>query len=549
MVLRLAAASTRGARGFLKLNAWTAYFIVFASSACTLALEIVAGRMLAPYIGVSLYTWTSIIGVVLAGISLGNYLGGTIADRWGSRQLLGLILLAGALASLLVLPLTPLAADRSLFRPGCGPLGVAWLGGLCSPQLVTMTRIVLLTTTIFFLPGCVLGIVSPVVVRLSLTSLNTSGATVGRLYACSTLGSILGTFLTGFWLISAVGTRPIVLGIGLLLTLTAVVCGRLWRVRRRLQALPLVVGLSLALVLLNAIDQRRALTSGCYRETDYYCIRVYDQGHERGQTLRALELDSLVHSYSALDDPTYYEYAYIRIYAELTDYLSRERPDFRALFIGGGGYTLPRGLELQYPRAGLEVIEIDPGVTRIAREQMGLPSETRIVSHNLDARLVLEGLQDGPKYDLAFGDAFNDMSVPYHLTTLEFDRKVRTVLRNDGIYLINVIDKFRGGRFLPSIVLTLRQVFPHVYILASGAPWRSLAGSPSTYVVAATATALDPVRLGQVRPEGVGGKPITNVMPTELMDAWLQSAGGVILTDDYAPTDNLVAPIFAELGR
>src|ERR687883_1339677 len=103
---------------------WAAYLVVFVASCCTLILEIVAGRILAPYIGVSLYTWTSIIGVVLAGISLGNYAGGRVADRWGSRRTLGIILLGGGLASLLVLPLTLLAGDRTLFRLHCGPNGV-----------------------------------------------------------------------------------------------------------------------------------------------------------------------------------------------------------------------------------------------------------------------------------------------------------------------------------------------------------------------------------------------------------------------------------------
>ena len=96
-----------------------AYSVVFLSSGCTLILEIVAGRILAPYIGVSLYTWTSIIGVVLAGISLGNYVGGQVADRWSSQRTLGIILLAGGLASLLVLPLTLVAGDSNIFRLNC----------------------------------------------------------------------------------------------------------------------------------------------------------------------------------------------------------------------------------------------------------------------------------------------------------------------------------------------------------------------------------------------------------------------------------------------
>lgn len=530
----------------MKLHTPTAYLIVFLSSACSLVLEIVAGRILAPYIGVSLYTWTSIIGVVLAGISLGNYAGGKIADRWGSPRTLGIILLAGGLASLLVLPLTLLAGDRTVFRLDCGPNGVGAMGGLCTPQLAIMTKILLLTTAIFFLPGFILGMVSPVVIRLSLDTISTSGTTVGKIYAFSTAGSIVGTFLTGFWLIATFGTREIVLGVGVLLLMMAVVFGRLWRVRRPAQAAPLAVGAALLGLLATAIDRTDALASGCYRETDYYCIKVYDQP-EGDRILRTLVLDHLVHSYTSMDDPTFYEYGYVKVYAEITDYIARRRPDFRTAFIGGGGYTLPRGIEHQYAEASIDVLEIDPGVTRTAYEMMGIRPDGRVRSINLDARLAIEAVEGGPKYDLIFGDAFNDLSVPYHLTTREFDQRVGSVLRDDGFYLINVIDKFKGGLFLPSFIRTLKQVFPHVYLMSASSSWTTWGAAPNTYVVMGGMTPLDPERLKLVKAQGATGL-ITNVMPDDALDEWLATAPGVVLTDDYAPADNLVAPLFAERG-
>ena len=530
------------------LARWAAYLVVFVSSACTLILEIVAGRILAPYIGVSLYTWTSIIGVVLAGISLGNYAGGRVADRWGSRRTLGIILLGGGLASLLVLPLTLLAGDRNIFRLDCGPTAEGPFSALCTPQVAIMAKIVMLTGTIFFLPSFILGMVSPVVVRLSLRNLDTSGNTVGKIYAFSTLGSIVGTFLTGFVLIATFGTREIVLGVGLLLVLMAVLAGELWRGRRPAHGVPLVAGPLLLALLLALIQQTGALASGCTRETDYYCIKVYDQEHPPNRVLRTLVLDHLVHSYSSMDDPTYFEYAYVKVYAEMTDYVARARPDYRALFIGGGGYTLPRGMEIMYPKSSIEVAEIDPGVTRTAYEWMGVAPNSRIVTHNLDARLMLDQLQGGPKYDLIFGDAFNDLSVPYHLTTREFDQRVRAVLNDDGFYLVNIIDKLRGGLFIPSFVRTLQTVFPYVYVMSSGTPWTSSTSFANTYVVVGTATPLDSERLKQVRGQGSGGSLVTNIMPADLMDEWLATAPGVLLTDDYAPADNLVAPLFAERG-
>jgi spermidine synthase len=527
----------------------TAYGVVFIASACTLILEIVAGRLLAPYIGVSLYTWTSIIGVVLAGISLGNYLGGRLADVAGSRRTLGYILLLGGLTSLAVLPLSLLAGDRNIFRLDCGELPGSALGGLCSPQLVLMTKIVLLTAAVFFLPSLVLGMVSPVVIRISLRNLRTSGSIVGKIYALSTLGSIVGTFLTGFVLISTFGTRSIVLGVGLVLIALSILAGQFWRIKRLGEAIPPAAAIVLIVALENVIGATGALASTCLRETDYYCIKVYDAEHGPNRILRTLALDHLVHSYSSMDNPTDYEYSYVKVYAEVADYVATQHPDFRAIFIGGGGYTLPRGLEQTYPQAGIEVVEIDPGVTRTAYEYMGLRPNTRVETHNADARLVFDQLASGDqRYDLVFGDAFNDLSVPYHLTTYEFDQRVRRILRDDGFYMINVIDKMRGGLFLPSFVRTMRAVFPNVYIMSAGTPWLATTSFPNTFVVVGTGTPLDQERLKRVRGQSVTGSTITNVMPSDLLDEWLASAPGVFLTDDYAPADNLVAPLFAERG-
>ncbi|HYY89862.1 MAG TPA: fused MFS/spermidine synthase, partial [Chloroflexota bacterium] len=193
-----------------------AYLVVFVSSCCTLILELVAGRILAPFIGVSLYTWTSIIGVVLAGISLGNYLGGRVADRWPQRRTLGILLVAGGLASLAILPLITIATavpTGQLIDPnnqlgGVLPLDRAGL---------LILRIVVITTLIFFPPSFILGMVSPVVIKLTLRDLTHSGGLVGKVYALSTLGSILGTFATGFILVQLLGTRMIVLGVAVIL--------------------------------------------------------------------------------------------------------------------------------------------------------------------------------------------------------------------------------------------------------------------------------------------------------------------------------------------
>jgi predicted MFS family arabinose efflux permease len=184
---------------------WALYLTVVLASGCTLVLELVAGRILAPFVGVSIQTWTSVIGVVLAGISLGNYLGGALADRASSDRTLGVLLAAGGLASLAVLPLTGGA------------------GALAPRSLPLLVRIVLLTIFLFFVPSVVLGMIPPVAVKCALRDLDRTGQVVGRMYAASTAGSLGGAFLTGFILIAHFGTRAIVLGVGLaLLALGAV---------------------------------------------------------------------------------------------------------------------------------------------------------------------------------------------------------------------------------------------------------------------------------------------------------------------------------------
>jgi spermidine synthase len=550
-----------------------AYLVVFVSSCCTLILELVAGRILAPFIGVSLYTWTSIIGVVLAGISLGNYLGGRIADRWPHRRTLGVLLLAGGLASLAILPLINIATaipTGELVDPANR------LGGVLPVDRASLLilRIVLITTLIFFPPSFILGMVSPVVIKLTLRDLAHSGGLVGKVYALSTLGSILGTFATGFVLVQLFGTRMIVLGVGIVLLLMAALFGDLLRMGRAV--IPLVAGLLLVVWLVPARNVQangcfganaatldciarsakdgwdQATSTGCLRETAYYCIRIADDlADSDRQTVKELVLDHLVHSYNSLEDPNYLKYGYIQVYAEIADYLAQRIPDraIRVLYVGGGGYTLPRHIEASYPNARQEIMEIDPGVTQTVYEQLGVDRQaTKITTYNVDGRLMLNQLAqtNAGQYDLIIGDAFNDLSIPYHLTTLEFDQQLKRLLKDDGFYLALVIDKLRGGKFMPAYTDTVLKVWPAVQVLADNEPWQSTA--PSTYVIAAGNQAVAPERLSGVHGQGPDGRPVTRIMPGNVMRQWLDDAHAPVLTDDYAPVDNLIAPIFVERG-
>ena len=495
------------------------YVIVFTASACGLIIEIVAGRILAPSIGVSVYTWTSIIGVVLAGISLGNYLGGRIADLQGSQTLLGVILLAAGLSSLSVLPLVNLVSDAF-------------------GSLPIIPRIVLLTATLFFIPSCILGMVTPLVIKLRLRDLSKTGNVVGKVYAISTSGSILGTFLAGFVLIQWIGSRPILVLISLVLVAMALAFGRLWRARIMGPALLAAFG-ALAIFVLTG----HGIASPCLRESNYFCIKVREETRDGNKVVKVLTLDKLVHSHVSLDDPTLLIYNYEQIFSELASFGGQRDPRLRTLSIGGGGYTLPRYLEVTYPQSTVEVIEIDPAVTEVAYEYLGLWADSRIVTFNEDARMVIPDLEER-RYDIVYGDAFNDLSVPFHLTTVEFNEDVKALLKDDGMYAVNVVDKMRSGNFLRSFVHTMRRSFPYVYVLSDDEAWDN--DLRDSYVVVG---ALRPLASEALRSASVSmgkSEPIIHFMPAELLQSWLGLKRNVLLTDDYVPVENMLAPLFLD---
>lgn len=499
----------------LRERLWNPYIVVFLSSGSVMILELVASRMMAPRLGVSLYTWTSVIGVILAGGSLGNYIGGRLADRFASRPFLGVIFGIASLASLSTLWLNN--DLHNVIVPENLPLMV-WVVGYIA--------------AVFFLPSMILGCVSPLVVKLSLTDLKRSGATVGKIYAWSAVGSIVGTFGAGFYLISLFGTKTIVLMVAGLLMLMA-----LWfltDIKGWKGTVSAVVALVLAGGSVGMLYRGQYLKPECLCETNYFCINVYDKDLSDGRTVRELVLDRLVHSYSDLQDPTRLVYGYEQTYAQVVKPMMDAKPNLDAMFIGGGGYTFPRYMEAKLPESHIVVAEIDPGVTQVAYDYLGLQRGTKIDSRNLDARILLQWQSQPASYDLVFGDAFNDYSVPYHLTTLEFDRLVKGLLREDGLYVVNIIDGGKRGHFLRAYVRTLQQVFPNVLVIPSDLGWKGAART--TFVIVASRHSIT------YQPDADQDQPLTE----QTLNEYLNLEPPLILTDDYVPVDNLLAPVFED---
>ncbi len=489
-----------------------------------LVVEIAAARALAPVMGVSLYSWTAIIGLVLTGLAIGSWIGGAYSDRH-APQTLSLALALGAGGAILAPMLIDLAPGITLV-----------------PRTDVIGRTLLISAIVLMVPALALGAVVPALAALTVDDGRASGRSVGLIYASATAGNIAGVFATGFYLVEALGSRGAIVAAGGILAAGVVIVAVLERSARRL-ALATLVGIAVV----TGVGAP-SFRGPCTWESAYFCLQFIEEELIGGRTARSVRLDRLVHGSIYVEDPTYLDPGYLRVMADLTATLTEPGTPLRTLQIGGGSYTLARYLEASYPDGVIDVIEIDPMVTRFASAYLGLRPKTRVRSFNVDGRqFFLDGV-GLPQYDLIYGDAFNDLSIPYHLTTREFVQTVSDALAEDGIYLANVIDLYWSGRFLRSFVATVQTVFPHVavamdrgawdYIRPDQAPLEAEDDRRRTYVVVASHRPLDFARLSRLNND------LNRVVPAEILAAYVADTRTVILTDDRAPVDLLVSPLF-----
>jgi spermidine synthase len=233
------------------------------------------------------------------------------------------------------------------------------------------------------------------------------------------------------------------------------------------------------------------------------------------------------------------------MYEEMVRWQAKKRTSFKALFLGGGGYTFPRFIEAKYPNAEIHVVEIDPEITRMVKKYLGVSENTKIRSFNEDGRWFAMNCKEKQTYDFIFGDAFNDLSIPYHLTTKEFAMLLKGLLKPDGVLMANVIDSFKKGAFMPSYIRTLEEVFGkgNVHLLTLTSDYDHI--GISTCVVVASPQKLDMDDFVR-KVKRTGGEMTSHVMPQDRLQEFLRDRYSVILTDDYVPVDNLIAPIFEE---
>jgi spermidine synthase len=470
---------------------------VFVTSAAVLILEILAGRLLAPYLGVSLEVFTGIIGVILAGISVGAWAGGRAADRSDPRRLLGPLLVAGGLTAVA----SPLIVDLVGPAASTGPLSI-----------------VTITVLGFFAPAAVLSAVSPIVVKIRLSSLQETGSVVGTYSAIGTAGAIFGTFVTGFVLIAAFPTRPIVITLGVALTMLGIA---MWVGRRAWGVVGPVCGLLVLVTLVLVLD------GPCQYETSYHCA-VVEVDPDR-PTGRLLVLDRGHNSYVDLADPTHLEFRYIRVMVDLIDTEMPPGP-LDVLSIGGGGFTFPGYLDATRPGTEHLVLEIDGSLVDIGRRDLGFGDEAEVVID--DARRSIEQVAEG-SVDVVIGDAFTGLTVPWHLTTVEFVEEIANRLAPGGLYTVNVIDRAEL-EFARAEAATLTEVFEHVAVFA---PARYLAGDQGGNFVLAGSD--QPMDIERVETAILSRGGIEQAVTGEELARFID--GSRPLVDDFAPVDQMLS--------
>jgi spermidine synthase len=495
------------ARAARPLPAQLAAGIVFVASAVVLVLETLAGRLLAPYVGVTLETFTGIIGVVLAGIALGTWQGGRLADRFDARMLLPPTVVLGGVLAIASVPLIRVVGGAHL---GAGPAGI-----------------VLLATVAFFLPAVALSAVTPMVVTLQLDDVDHTGRVVGRLSAVGTFGSLVGVFLTGFVLIAAFPTTPLVIAIGGALVAAGFA---LWMYLGRSSPGQEMMGLLVLAVASGGLAV--AAPRPCQIESAYFCVNVlHDTERPSG---RILLLDDLRHSYVDLDDPTYLGLTYAQTMSDVTASIATPGVPIDAVHIGGGGFTMPRYLAITRPGTSNTVLELDPTLVDVAEDELGLVVTDDLHITTGDARVHLRDIASDSA-DLVIGDAFGGQAVPWHLTTREFITDIARVMGDDGTYAINLIDRPPLG-FARAEVATLRAVFNHVAVIAPAA--RIDGSEGGNFILVASSNPLPLAAIADRNRER--GDDDVVVGDAAGLDTFV--GGADVLTDDHAPVDQLLTP-------
>jgi MFS family permease len=479
-------------------------FLVLFSAGVVLISEIVAARVIAPYVGITLETFSAVIGCVLAGISLGSWLGGVLSDRVAPRLLLGPVFVVGGLL-LIASPfiVRSMGPDATASNPASA-LSLAVAG--------------------FFLPSVVLSAVSPAVVKMLGQGRPNLGVVAGGLSAIATAGALLGNFGAGFVLVGEFRSDQILIISGA----ACIVVGGLVALlgNRGVLSRSVAAAVILAGVAATAIDGRIP----CDAETKYVCLNITAEGPQQ------FLISSNIYSSSFTDvaNPTNLRFAYAKDVAGIV--AARQQPGtaLRIGYVGGGGYTLPLYFDAVYPGASHEVFEIDEKLVEEVDAALAVPDLLdRFPTTIGDARVELGTAEPGA-FDVIVGDAFAGISVPWHLTTREFLEVVRSRLAPGGLYVMNIID-YDDYHLARAEARTIEEVFGELMMVARPDVLADT-GDEGANIILIGGEAL-PDRAAVVRAVAAQGSG-SAVSDPPTVDAFTD--GATLLTDDYAPVDQLV---------
>lgn len=494
------------------MSRWLLYVIVLASGFASLGVELAASRLLAPYFGTSLLIWANLIGVILIYLSVGYWLGGRWADRDPRLRTLCAII-GGAGVSIGILPFIA-APILSLAIPALAQFN-AQLG------FASFLGVVVL----FAVPVTLLGCVPPFALRLATNAIANVGATSGGLYALSTIGSILGVYLTVFLLIPTIGTRLSFLTFAILLIFVAL----LGALKMRVPALAIVL---LTLLVLEgclgflARGAIKPLPNAIYeRESAYNFIQVLEE-----DGLRLLTVNEGVAFQSVYYPNTVRLGGYWDLFL-VTPYLTSANAPGSLLVIGLAAGTVTKQFAQVYPEIKMDGIEIDPEIVRVGRElfAMNEPNLNVIVD---DGRAALR--KTDARYDVVIVDAYRQPYVPFHLATVEYYRELGAHLSERGVIAINAARTPDDARLVNALAATLKQVFPTVMLV-------DYPGGTNT-VILASPQKVSPEeyrerlsRLSDFDLREIAAIAIRNVREFE--------GEGLVFTDDKSSIENLIHSI------
>lgn len=479
--------------------------LTFLSGAMVMVFEIIGARILAPYIGTSFFVWTALIGFVLASLSLGYYLGGKWIDHKAEMSLPAFAFLGASISLLLVLVI------KDYF--------LHWV----LDHVIGIKAASVISSFVLFVPASIfLGMIAPMVSKLLLVELPNAGKTIGNVFAWGSIGSLLGTFLAGFYLLPNYSLTYILASlcfISAIIALAIFISKKKW----------LLSGIALLIIILGIwalIFDKNSSPYTYQYESQYNSIKVFPTiDYLSGDSILMMQLGlQRAGGMSLSGRPLPFNYLY---YFRLAEHFN---PNFRnSLMLGGAAYSFPKYYMDAYSEAQLDVIEIDKEVTRIAEEYFNLRPHKNLHIIHEDARTYINTCQE--KYDVIYSDTFrNAISLPYQLTTVEAIQKQYDLLNEGGLVLVNVIQAVEGksSLFLQAELKSFMQVFPQVYLFADRGP-NHRKEIQSTIILAIKSN--DPYSFNSIDTslDSLLAKRVIEQIPLT-QD---------ILTDDYAPVDYL----------